>query len=191
MSAEPNPIRKADAFDTLAALSAGLSDELSPVGDVVCVQPSEMSEVYRRLLVHTNHMTPTLQDFHGEAVELRVLAYHDDDRWYHRKILLTTGGGRWPVEFGLVRLDLSALPDSVRKAVLERRQPLGDILIANGVMTEVEPRWYLRFAAGHPVVGYLAPASGGACFGRVATIHCDGRAAMELLEVVTDARAER
>ena len=66
--------------------------------------------------------------------------------------------------------------------------PLGAILITNEVMRRIEPKWYFRFTADAPMAAHFA--GGGAAYGRVGIIHCDGAPAIELLEVVTDHKLE-
>lgn len=211
MSVERILTEHADALSALTALNDGLSESLLHVTGIEAVEPSELPDTYRRLLVHTRHMTPTLKAYFGREVSLHVLAQRNGDRWYRRAITLAVEPDGRPVEFGIVRIDVTTLPDDVRAAVLERRRPLGDILIDHGVMTRVEPQAYLRFGVDHAVtrcliadtieeevsgavgdapVGKAHPTSAaygsGDCYGRLATIYCNGRPAIELLEVVTD-----
>jgi len=186
MFKEPEAIQHEPALATLAALCEPFGD-----GDLACrgvefIDPASMPETYRRLLGHSAHMTATLKEYHGGDVALRVLAYHDEWPWYERKIILTASNSRKVVEFGIVRLDLRVLTEEVRAEVLQRSKPLGAILNDHRVLTRVEPRWFLKFGADSPMKKYLRFEATGACYGRLATIHCDGAAAIDLLEVVTD-----
>jgi hypothetical protein len=138
----------------------------------------------RNLLLHENHMTSVLGDHHGQPVELNVLDYRQAGDQYRRKIVLTVDEGRRVVEFGVVRLDLGCLLPEARKAILARRQPLGDIFGQHQVLTRVQPLWYLRFSPECPIVDYFRPLPAGSLYGRIGVIHCDGRPALELLEVV-------
>ena len=38
--------------------------------------PADVPEPYRRLLVHGNDMTPTLERFHGERIVLQLIHRH-------------------------------------------------------------------------------------------------------------------
>ena len=87
------------------------------------------------------------------------------------------------VEFGIARLELRFTEQEVRSAILDRAAPLGAILIGRRVLTKVTPNWYLRFPADCPVMTYFGTGPMEA-YGRLATIHCNGDAAVELLEVV-------
>ena len=84
-----------------------------------------------------------------------------------------------------MRIDLSYTPEIVREAILERRTPLGDILIRHNVLRRIEPRWYLRVSGGCSMFSETIAATTGDTFGRVGTIYCNDQPAIELLEVVT------
>lgn len=150
------------------------------------VAAGDLPDSYRRLLAHDRHMTITLRKHFSDELALRVLADRSDALVYRRCIELALRRTDAVVEIGVIRLDTSTLDTVTRSAVLERRKPLGDILIGSGVLTRVEVRWYLRFARGEALVRSLAGRSGLPVYGRLATIHCNGTPALELLEVVTD-----
>ena len=77
-----------------------------------------LPQPYRSLLVHDQHMTVTMENFHGCPVAVKVLAKRFDDPVYSRKIILTrTDNGRI-VQFGIVRFDLSFVTQSVRNEIL-------------------------------------------------------------------------
>lgn len=137
----------------------------------------------RHLLVHDQHMTATLNRHYGQPVALTVLDYKSESDVYHRKILLTLNGGT-VVEFGIVRLQLAQLPDPVRLQVIQRGLPLGEIFARHGVMTRVEPRYFLRFPAEHSIARKFDSNGSAPAFGRLALIHCNGKPAVELLEVI-------
>ena len=190
MSAQQILPTHADALSALSALAEGFDLGPEVARGIDPVEADLLPPSYRRLLDHTEHMTPTLKAFHGRAVALKVLAYHDNGPWYRRKIVLTIPPREKIVEFGLVRINLGTLDDKVRDEVTTRRRPLGDILISSGVMTRVNPLWFLRIQSSSCLASYLEPPSGEPCFGRLATIYCDGRPAIELLEIVSDVRVE-
>lgn len=150
-----------------------------PVGDV--------PPPFDGLLVHESHMTTRLGAFHGEAVKLRVLDDRLSDDTYRRKIILTVGAAH-VVELGVVRIHLGYTSETVRRAILSKRTPLGDILIQNEVMRRIEPKWYFRFDGPAELVAAFDRADVGLLYGRVGVIHCDGAPAIELLEVVSGDR---
>lgn len=152
------------------------------------IDPTDMPDAYRRLLVHNEHMTRRLEDYHGSDVELKVLTFRQDESIYSRNVLLTTHGGKHVVEFGIVRMDLSCAAPDVRDEILERRTPLGEILISHDVLRQVEPHWYLRFEEDSPMAAHFGAGHSGAVYGRLGSIYYENHPAIELLEVVSDAR---
>ena len=56
---------------------------------VEAVAAEDVPKPYRGLLVHTHHMTITVEGFYGEPVDVRVLESRQDGEEYARKILLT------------------------------------------------------------------------------------------------------
>lgn len=148
------------------------------------VKPEEMPEAYRKLLVHHDHMTTVLSKYHNHPVELKVLQHEINGDVYRRKIILAAGEPENVVEFGIVRIDLRFTPDAVREAIIERKTPLGDILIQHNVLRRIDPRWYIKIPAGSELLRDLQHRPEHEVFGRVGTIYCDDQPALELLEVV-------
>jgi len=172
--------------EALADLCEGFFEDRSWVSSCEVVESDDIPQPARSLLVHHKHMTATLKAHYGQEVELHVLRHRLEGDQYTRKILLTLPGRDKVVEFGIARLDLRFTDEEVRTAILGRVTPLGAILIGHRVLTKVTPRWYLRFPADCPLMMYFGQPSVEA-YGRSATIHCHGDAAVELLEVVPGA----
>jgi len=169
--------------EALADLCEGFFEDRSWVSTCEAVEAEDIPQPARELLVHHRHMTATLKAHYGQDVELHVLADRLKGDQYARKILLTLPGRGDVVEFGIARLDLRFTDKEVRGAILGRAAPLGAILIGHRVLTKVTPKWYLRFGADCPVITFFGQPPVEA-FGRLATIHCNGDAAVELLEIV-------
>jgi chorismate-pyruvate lyase len=174
----------ADPLATLASLGEGLFENESWLDGCEQVQASEIPPASRSLLAHNRHMTSTLKTHYGQPVALRVLSHTEEAAIYRRKILLTLDDDNRVVEFGIVRLFLDVLPAPARNDVIARKMPLGEIFAHYDVLTRVEPRWYLRFAPDSAVVQYFVPRPPQEVYGRLGLIHCNGRPAVELLEVV-------
>lgn len=172
------------AAQAISDLCAGLVDLDVVHANWQAVEPEAMPQPFRRLLVHRDHMTTTLRSHHGQPVELRVLADRLDGDVYRRKIVLTLAGTQRIVEFGIVRIDLTFAPPAVREGILERRTPLGDVLIGNGVMRRIVPHWYLRFPSPCALLEEAGISADADSFGRVGTIYCNHEPAIELLEIV-------
>ena len=136
-----------------------------------------------RLLVHDDHMTTRLQDFHGGPIELIVLDETQQADEYRRLILLKTASTGAVVELGMCRIDFRFTPAAVREEVLDRRAPLGDILIRHNVLRRVEPRSFWKFPVHTPLLRHTK-SNWREAFGRVGVIHCNGSPAIDLLEIV-------
>jgi hypothetical protein len=149
------------------------------------VQPDWMPEPYRTLLVHEHHMTVTVEAHHGSLVDVRVLERKRDGDSYARKILLAKQSDGKIVQFGLVRIWLNFCSDTVREALLAEKAPVGRILIENNVLRRIEPTEFLRVTPGPDMVQWFG--SDAITYGRLALIHCDGKPAVELLEIVAPA----
>jgi hypothetical protein len=150
----------------------------------VPVPPADVPEPYRGLLVHTHHMTVTVERFYGEPVDVKVLATRRDGYDYARKILLTLHDTGRVVQFGIVQLDLDLLSPVVREQILEQKTPLGRVLIQNNVFRRVQPTAYLRVTPNPAMCGWFRLAEPADTYGRLGVIFCDGKPAIEVLEVM-------
>ncbi|MEK6643553.1 MAG: hypothetical protein AAB385_05710 [Planctomycetota bacterium] len=173
------------AHAALADLCAGFVDlnDLPP-GEVV--DASRVPEPFDLLLVHNDHMTTRLGEFHGAPVELHVLRHVIEGDTYRRLITLHPRGRERVVEVGLVRIDLACTNPGLRAMILDEKRPLGDILMSQNVMRRIEPQWFLKFGGS----GLLAEQFDGAStpfYGRLGVIYFEERPAIRLLEVVCGA----
>lgn len=108
------------------------------------IDPGEIPEPYRGLLVHRSDMTSTLHRYHGETVELRVLQRFSAGNFFFRHIVLEgTASGR-PWEYGAIRIALQTLSEPARRQVLECRVPLGGILNSLGIAHQSCPGGFFR-----------------------------------------------
>ncbi|MFO0879719.1 MAG: hypothetical protein U0840_20420 [Gemmataceae bacterium] len=146
---------------------------------------SAMPEPYRGLLVHDQHMTVTVEAFHGGPVDVQVAQERQDEHLYARKISLTHQATGRTVLFGIVRIDLRLTSPEVRAAILARQTPLGRILIEHDVLRRIEPTSYLKITPGPAQLAWFGLSEPAPLYGRLAFIHCDGEPAIELLEVVS------
>ena len=136
------------------------------------------------LLNHCEHMTVTVEDFHSSPVNVQVLEEQDSDTHYSRKILLTRKSDGGVVQFGIVRLDMSTLPQIVQDQIRERKIPLGRILISHDVMRAVRLAKLYRIEGGEELASHFGCETGTDIFGRTAWMYCNGKPAIELLEIV-------
>ena len=101
------------------------------------VTAADMPPAYRTLLAHQNHMTVTVEKFHGSPVDVRVLETSITGQHYARKILLARQSDGQVVQFGIVRLNFAHVSDAVRREIESRRTPVGRVLIEHNVLREI------------------------------------------------------
>jgi hypothetical protein len=178
---DPDTAALAALRDLCRPLAGGA--ELEP--KCVVIQPNEIPHPIDALLVHHEHMTEVLRRHYGREVEVHVLDERLDGNLYTRKVSLTPEGGGPVVEWGVMRLDLQYVSDAVRNEILAKQAPLGAILIRHDVHRRIKPRWFLRFPERGPLLNFFADSSDRAMYGRIGTIYCDGKPAIDLLEIVT------
>ncbi len=182
---DKSPTQDQSALAAFRSLISGFLDADACADNCKRISADKLSDPFTELLAHENHMTTVLQSFYGQPVELTVLNQVAEASYYTRMINLSKQGSEHVVEFGIVRIDLSLIPDSAENEILDRNAPLGDILIRHDVLRHVAPQWYLQIAPASPIQSYLNIKSDAHAYGRIATIYCDGRPAIELLEVVS------
>lgn len=158
---------------------------LREVGEFQEVAADEMPQPFRQLLAHHEHMTVTVEAHHRCPVNVRVLATQRTATHYSRKILLTRQSDDRGVLFGLVRLNLGFLDESVRREIESERIPLGRVLIEHNVLRNVRLLSLWRVNPGEELQRLFGMAEAETCYGRTALIYCNGVPAVELLEIVT------
>jgi hypothetical protein len=168
----------------LADLCHGFLDTAKTLAGCRPVEPDEMPDPFGRLLLHHDHMTTKLGEFHGWPVELFVINRDLSGDSYCRLIALRPRGQDHVVEVGFVRIDLAYTTPEIRGMILDGKTPLGDILIANNVLRRIEPQWHFRFVAACPLIAHFGRPIDTA-YGRLGTIYCDHHPAIRLLEIVS------
>lgn len=157
----------------------------SPDRPVAAVVPADaVPEPYRGLLVHTHHMTVTVEAFYGAPVDVRVLAARRDGDEYARKILLALRPAGNVIQFGLVRIDLGVCPPAVRDEIVAGRTPLGRVLIERDMLRRIEPTAFLRVTLSAGMAEWFGAAEGAVTFGRLGVIYTGDRPAVEVLEIL-------
>jgi chorismate-pyruvate lyase len=161
----------------LFPLSGFLAHSEAVLGD-------QVPEPYHGLLVHEHHMTVTVEAFHKDSVDVQVLEERRGESAYARKILLVTQMSKRVVQFGLVRIHFQYCSAAVRDEILSGKTPLGRVLIEHNVLRRIEPTGYLRVVPGPAMMEWFGLTEPRPTYGRQAIIHCDGKPAIELLEIV-------
>ena len=157
------------------------------IPEAVSVSPDGIPEPYRSLLVHSLHMTVTVERFYGDRVDVCVLETRTDGAEYSRKILLALAGDGRVVQFGIVFIDLDLLAPAVRQQIVEGRTPLGRVLIQNEVLREVRATGFVKVTPNATMRGWFGMAEIAALYGRLGVITADGQPAIEVLEVLAPA----
>jgi chorismate-pyruvate lyase len=145
---------------------------------------ADVPEPYHSLLVHEHHMTVTVEARHGSLVNVQVLARRLEGDFYSRKILLTLRRDGRVVQFGIPRVNLALCSPAVRDEVLAQRKPLGRILIEHNVLRRIEPTAYFRLTTDADLTRWFDLVRPKTTYGRLGIIHCDGKPAIEVLEIV-------
>lgn len=175
-------------------LSGLFFEDPSDLGAIVPLSPEGVPALWRRLLDHRSHMTVTMERHVGGPVsvdvlrEVRPTGTRDD---YAREILLRDPSGR-VAQYGLVRIDLGALPEAVRGRIEAGTAPLGRILIEAGTLMEIHDVGLFAIEPGARLRSVAGLAAGLRQYGRVAAIvlsspspdpHASGTTIVELLEI--------
>ncbi len=168
-------------LDELLAL---FYNDVGQLGEFSAKASADCPRAYQDMLAHTAHMTVTVQRRHGCLVDVEVLESKTTDTHYIRKILLRRQSDSRVVQFGIVRLALSALQPDVRDEIMAQKSPLGSVLIKHNVLREVELHGLWEVVCGPDMAAALQTDVGKVTYGRTALIYCDGEPAVELLEVV-------
>lgn len=146
--------------------------------------PSALTpQPYKQLLVHDRHMTLAMEEFHGSPVIVKVLASKLEGNIYSRNILLKRKDDGAVVQFAVMRFDLDMVLPAVRDEILSERTPLGRILINYNVFRHVDLGAIFRIAVGPVFAQMCGSSTGDETYGRLATIFCNEKPAVDLLEV--------
>ncbi len=148
------------------------------------IRGDQMPEPYRSLLVHSHHMTVTVERHYGGPVDVKVLDTARSGDEYARQILLELQGTRRVVQFGIVQIDLSLLSPVVRDKIVEGRTPLGRVLIEHDVLRHIQPAGYLRVEPNADLCRWFGLTEPATTYGRLGVIFTDGRPAIEVLEIL-------
>lgn len=104
----------------------------------------DVPEPWRRLLVHDDDMTPTLEAYHAGDIHIEVLGRERQGDAYFREVILRMDRDDRAVEFGANKISLERLPPVVRRLVLQEQLPFGHILKAHEVPHAGHPTAFFR-----------------------------------------------
>src|SRR5262249_48961844 len=130
------------------------------------LKENEVPQPYRRLLVHSSDMTPTLENFYEQSLGIKVLGRELRPEVYEREVLLTISTAARPVAYGAICIFLNYLPPVARRCVLEEQRPLGNILIGEGVPHLSWPQAFFRLQSDPNIESVLGLSQTCQLFGR-------------------------
>jgi hypothetical protein len=152
---------------------------------VTFVEPEEMPEHERWLLVHDTDMTLRLREGHACDIDLDVHARARIGDYLVRASVLTRRTDGRPVEFGAIGIHLDLLPEEARPLVLEGRIPFGAILEKYAVPHSSHPRGFFRIAVDARLAELLGATPGQILFGRCNELrHGSGKPLADVVEVL-------
>ena len=164
-------------------------DSLFPDGRFrLAVEPvaaDAVPEPYRGLLVHTQHMTVTVEAYFHDAVDVEVHEVAQRGQEYARKITLRLRAGRKVVQYGVIAVNLDALDSSVAADIVAGKTPLGRVLIDHDVLRVVEPVQFFRVALPDDLAEVMGVPVGSVTYGRLGVITADGHPAVRVAEILT------
>lgn len=100
----------------------------TPMPRIEIVDPNEIPEPYRWLLDHDGTMTARLQEYHRGTLHIRLLEKRQFEEQIARQVALVLDDGDEPVEYGAIKINLTAFSPESRRAIRESRIPFGAIL---------------------------------------------------------------
>jgi len=152
---------------------------------VTFIEPEDMPEEERWLLVHASDMTPRLRNFHQSEINLDVHARGRIGDYYVRASVLKRGSDDRAVEFGAIGIHLNVLEEDARHLVLEGRMPFGGILEALSVPHSSHPRGYFRIIIDSRLAELLNAVEGETLYGRCNELrHACGKTLADVVEVL-------
>jgi hypothetical protein len=140
-------------------------------------------EPYKQMLAHDSHMTVTMESYHNTKVDVKIFDRLLEANVYSRKIALLKSGTDDVVQFGIVRFHFEYVTDEVRTEILAGEIPLGRVLINHNVLRHIDLGAILKITAGPGLAECLQMGVGEVTYGRLATIFCNNKPAVDLLEI--------
>jgi chorismate-pyruvate lyase len=180
-----SPTFEADLFSRSASRLATLFyASLSELGQFEPVAVEELPADYRKLLAHNDHMTVALEAWHKSPVSVAALNEWRDEASYARTSLLSRQSDGAVVQFGMMRIWLSDLPEAAQQEIASKSAPLGRVLIEHNLLREVELITLWKIVPGRVLRQHLGVSGREPIYGRTAQILVDERPTVQLLEIL-------
>ena len=165
----------------LRLLYAFFGDSALP--EIERVDAVDVPEPYHKLLVHRHHMTVTLEKYHGKPVTVVPWRVQRNGDIYGRKLDLIVEPGEI-VMTGVMLINFGFCSKAVQEEVVSETAPLGRILIKHNVMRRIDATAFVRLPAEDALVQRFKLSNPQPAYGRLATIYCNEKPAIDLLEIV-------
>ena len=149
------------------------------------VSPDQVPPPYRRLLVHENSMTRTLERQFGGPISLRTLSVLRKGSSYLRRVLLVRASTGEPVAMGAARITLSALTPQLQARIVRNEVPLGRVLHDAGVDYKSRPRAFLAVTPHQELMGVFWMRKPRTLYGRRTDMIYRGRRIGEVVEILS------
>jgi len=144
-----------------------------------------MPQPYRRLLVHDNDMTPTLEAYCGNRIHLRRLDWREAEDALYRQVVLVVNGEQRPIEFGAIKIHLHRFEDEPRQLILEGHRPLGRILHEYAIPHYSRPTGFFRIGSDPVIEEAFGMAGSRTLYGRHNVLRdTDDRPLAEVVEIL-------
>lgn len=175
-SRETDPSHPLSDFYELAGL---------PVPHIETLPGPNIPEPYRKLLVHENDMTGTLEQYHDNRIHLRVLHSKQLGKLYYREVVLQLDHSAQAAGFGATKLDLRLYPAEAQRLILKDYVPLGSILAQFQIAYTCHPSAYLRIQPDESIATELNLGNPVPLYGRRNTLkNARGAILAELIEIL-------
>lgn len=156
-----------------------------PLPPIEIVSGDTIPEPYRKLLVHNNDMTPTLEGFHNSRIHLEILSRDQRGDFYYREVALRLDHDEKPVEFGAIKVFLGMFPEEAQDMILLEQKPMGTILKDCGIRHKTEARHFLRVQPDDLITKALEMETPTTLYGRKAIISdLNGKPLSEIVEIL-------
>ncbi len=152
--ATERPSPQVELLDPLADYYSACGTSFPPI---TMLDATSLPEAYRLLLAHADDMTPTLEAFHGQSLELRVHRKSQSASTLQRTVSLVGCNDGTPVEFGAIRIELDAFGADVCAAICACSAPLGAILRDYDIEHHSNPTAFFAMSSDDVIEAALAP----------------------------------
>ncbi len=130
------------------------------------VEPEEVPEPEKSLLVHKRDMTSTLARFHESTIVLDVRSRELSEDYLLREVRLRREDDRVPVEYGAIGIRLEKFEGPIREKIVEGEAPLGELIETFVVDYRSSPRGFFRVVSDEMISSALEVAEGIELYGR-------------------------